>query len=195
MNKTYKSKNDINLKELLDAYKEHMQGFSLLSLSRKYEIQKKSLETKFTLLSALSVTPDNKLYPGQKEIKNSIQNCLSEIKEKLASVSVEIINKADAKTIELLESQKNIPARDACMIADTYTKRLARLTGIEEFGENSTSNSPTTKVLDIINTIFKSKGNIINGNSTNDNIGNIGNNIINKEIIDVTVESNKINSL
>lgn len=63
------------------------------------------------------------------------------IRNNLAIKSHEMINKADEIVAEALERDKDsIDPYKATLISDVYSKRFARLTGIEVGGENTKPN-------------------------------------------------------
>lgn len=128
---TYKP---IKLEDLADAYTEYLSGESLAAVCRKYKIPQKAFKDRLGRISAVMDSKVPALAMERKLISDVLSAHLKPIKEELAVKSLSILREADNLVEKKLKEEgTSTDLKDLIKAADSYSNRLARITGIEEF--------------------------------------------------------------
>lgn len=125
-------KEKIKFSTIVAAQAENLIGASDAKLKQKFGISKKKLESTALKLNEIVSSNSPNLTLEKKIISEAISDHLKPIKEELALKSLEIIRKADEVLLQRLDSPEIIRTGEMVGVSDVYSKRLARLTGIEE---------------------------------------------------------------
>ncbi len=128
--KTKKEK--IKFSTIVQAQAENLIGISDTKLKQKFGISKKKLESTALKLNEIVSSNSPNLTLEKKIISEAISDHLKPIKEELAIKSLEIIRKVDEVLLQRLDTPEIIRTGEMVGVSDIYSKRLARLTGIEE---------------------------------------------------------------
>lgn len=131
--KPVRKKKIVPLSVLVDVEIDKIQGMNDVQISKKHNINTGILDNRRAKLGVIVSSTGDTMALERKIISDVISDRLKPIKEELAVKSLEIIRKADNLIGDrLLNEPKGIKMKDLISISDVHSKRLARITGIEE---------------------------------------------------------------
>lgn len=143
-----KKRKSIPLTVLVDAEIDKIQGMSDAAIAKKNGVARGALKKRQEKLSVIIESTSPMMEFERKIISDVISDRLKPIKEELALKSLEIVRQADGIVVERLTNQpKKIKMKDLISISDTHSKRLARITGIEEDPGAGTDTPERTKFI------------------------------------------------
>lgn len=134
-----KEKEKIKFSTIVEAQADMVIGSSEKELKSKHGLSKKKITTAAAKINSIMASNDPALSLERKIISEAITDRLKPIKEELAVKSLEIVRRADEELLNRLETPELVKTNEMISISDTFSKRLSRLTGIEEdptAGEN-----------------------------------------------------------
>jgi len=136
---------NLSLDNLIQARIDYYNGTEVKDIAKSYKTTTHIINKKFQALDSLSVAiSENKQLSVENKILNStLERKLAPIRETLTDRSIEIIKEADKVTMELLPLAEK--ATDSAKVSDIYSKRLARLTGLEVDPEAGSSEAKVKK--------------------------------------------------
>jgi hypothetical protein len=122
----------INFSTIVEAQADSLVGTSNKSLKDKYGVSKRRIDVASQKINEIIGSDSPGLTLERKIISEAITDRLKPIKEELAVKSLEIIRKTDEELLNRLDTPELIKTNEMVSISDTFSKRFARLTGIEE---------------------------------------------------------------
>lgn len=147
----------IKLQTIIDAELEILGGVDLKDVAKKYGIKPKQFNQSIERVSEIMNSDAPELALERKIISEALTEKMKPIKEQLALKSLEIINEADKLISDRMKSDPDqVKTKDLVNISDNHSKRLARITGMEEDPNAGTDNDKTRvkKVNIFIQNIF-----------------------------------------
>ena len=125
-------KEKTKISTIVQAKADELVGLGTRGLKKKYGIGKKDLSVRIEAMNQILTSDSPNLSVERQIISEAISDRLKPIKEELAVKSLEIVRMADEEVVERLKTPELLKEKDLISISDTYSKRLSRLTGIEE---------------------------------------------------------------
>lgn len=123
----------IPLQTLIDIKAAIIGGATFPQMCREYKIPAKVLEDRLLNLDSLMSSNSPATSLERKIIEETLSDHLKPIKTKLSFNSLEIIDEADKIVLERLKINPNeMSTKDVLRASDVHSKRLARITGLEE---------------------------------------------------------------
>lgn len=151
------NKESIPLSVLVEAQADIIGGLPPAQAAKRHGLRPKALE-QATERVGLIMSSDSPLMSVERQIiSEAITDRLKPIKEELALKSLEIIRKADQELSNRLSEPETLKTRDILSISDIHSKRLARITGMEE-DPNAGGDDPNARTKNVnifVKNIFK----------------------------------------
>lgn len=123
----------IPINDLVNAQVAMISGEPISSVARSLKVPKAKLTSATERVGEIMISTGPALAMERQIISEVLSEHLKPIKEDLAVESLKIIKEADKITVERLTNEPgSIKMKDLIAISDTHSKRLARLTGLEE---------------------------------------------------------------
>jgi len=150
----------IPINALVDVEVEKIQGVPMSKIAKRHNVSTSFLTKRTGNLSEVMSSASPTMEFERKIISEAISDRLKPIKEDLAVKSLEIIKKTDDIVAGRLSNNPDlIKTKDLISISDTYSRRLARLTGLEESPEELDTGASRTKIVNsYVQNIFNSHG-------------------------------------
>lgn len=156
--KTPSVSKSIPINTLVEVAVDRIQGLPMSQIAKKHNVSTSFLTKRTGNLSEVMSSTSPTMEFERKIISDAISERLKPIKADLAVKSLEIIKKTDDIVAERLsDDPESIKTKDLISISDTYSRRLARLTGIEESPEEVDTGASRTKIVNsYVQNIFNS---------------------------------------
>lgn len=123
----------IPLQTLIDIKARIIGGATFPQMCREYHLPAKVLEDRLLNLDSLISSDSPSTSLERKIIEETLSDHLKPIKTKLSFNSLEIIDEADKIVLERLKTNPDeLSTKDVLRASDVHSKRLARITGLEE---------------------------------------------------------------
>ncbi len=124
----------IKFDDLLNAYTEYLAGESLTAVCKKYKMTANAFKDRLGRINAVMESNVPTLAIERKLISDVLTNHLKPLKEEIALKSLSILREADNLVENKLKTEgQSVDLKDLVKTADSYSNRLARITGIEEY--------------------------------------------------------------
>jgi len=157
---------------IIEAQADVLVGATDKEIKDKHGISKASLVKKTAKINEIISSDSQSISLEKKIISEAISDRLAPIKTELATKSLEIIRKTDDEILNRLEKcPELIKEKDLVSMSDTYSKRLSRLTALDEDPDSGRPTDSRVKVANVfIQNIFKEHNEMLEKKRKNINV-------------------------
>ena len=134
--------NDMTMQQLLDAKVMVVTGTSIKTAAKKINVSPSALKKKLDHLDSLYSSKLPSLQLDHEMVKATIMEKLEPIREELSGAAIEIVRLADKKLIKALKTKGIVKLTELSNIADTASKRMERMTGIDKGSDDGKDDGP-----------------------------------------------------
>jgi hypothetical protein len=127
-----KTRTKPKISELVNAQIDYYAGATEKEIKSKYGISKSRLASTTTKINEILASDSDSTSFERKIISEALSDKLRPIKEEISLKSLEIIRKTDEEVSKRLDSPEGEEMKDLVKVSDIYSRRLARITGMEE---------------------------------------------------------------